>query len=120
MNTTKHNLVTILLALSLSAVHWTAQAEGFDAKGIGPAGEPLNAEQLENEPTPSEAEAQVFDQDQVDRWADYWANYAEQFSPRSYRRDVIQDACSALQESVQHSDDAAKLGVSRKYRFGWR
>lgn len=109
MNTTKHNILTILLALSLSAVNWTAQAEGFDAKGIGPAGEPLNAEQLENEPTPSEAEAQVFDQDQVDRWADYWADYAEQFSPRSYRRDVIQDACSALQESVQNSDDAAKL-----------
>ena len=109
MNIIKHNLVTILFALGLSAVHWTAQAEGFDAKGIGPSGEPLNAEQLENEPTPSEAEAQVFDQDQVDRWADYWANYAEQFSPRSYRRDVIQDACTALQERVQSSEDAAKL-----------
>ena len=109
MRTIKHNLFTLLLALGLSTVHWTVQAEGFDAKGIGPAGEALDTEELENAPTPSEAEAQVFNQDQVDQWADYWVNYAEQFSPRSYRREVMQDACNNLEETVRSSEDAAKL-----------
>ena len=109
MRSIKHNLFTLLLALGLSTVHWTVQAEGFDAKGIGPGGEPLSTEELENAPTPSEAEAQVFNQDQVDQWADYWVNYAEQFSPRSYRREVIQGACNNLEENVRSSEDAAKL-----------
>ena len=103
--------LVLILGTFMSANAFGMSVQGLTASGVIDSQKLETDHQLPTFPEASESE--------ISSWVGWWDNYSSQFTPKSYRRDVIGDACAAEEKTfppaTRTASEHAKIIACRQH-----